>query len=153
MTYNELIEKLKESFDSVSNFAHEDIPYDYNNYSEAALKAQKDKDEWLKNNPNPGYGKEGYNIWYNKYKQLPDKYSVAAKEWKEINQLPDWEEVAQYGGEGKGNTWYSVKYFPDLNIYIKVNGYYQSYNGTEFYEGWDSCSQVRPTQKTITVYE
>ncbi len=62
-------------------------------------------------------------------------------------------EVARYGGEGKGEDWWVVYRFVDHNVYIKVNGYYQSYNGTEFYDGWDCCSEVKPIQKTITVFE
>jgi len=57
------------------------------------------------------------------------------------------------GGEGQGSEWYSIKYFKDHDVYIKVEGYYSSYNGTDFDDGWDCCSQVVPTQKTITVYE
>lgn len=61
-------------------------------------------------------------------------------------------EVKQYGGEGKGDKWYSIKYFKDHDVYIRVDGYYQSYNGAEF-EGWKSCKEVKPEEKLITVYE
>lgn len=60
-------------------------------------------------------------------------------------------EVDQYGGEGEGETWYTVKYFKDHDVYIRTDGYYQSYNGTEFENGYGY--EVRPQQKTITVYE
>ncbi len=63
------------------------------------------------------------------------------------------EEIDQYGGEGEGDHWHSVKHFKEHNVYIKVTGWYQSYNGTEFYDGWNCCSEVKPIQKTITVYE
>lgn len=64
------------------------------------------------------------------------------------------DEIHQQGGEGEGDHWESVKYFPEQDIYIKVIGFYQSYNGTEFYGGYkDCCSEVRPKEKTITVYE
>lgn len=62
-------------------------------------------------------------------------------------------EIEQVGGEGEGSHWHSVKYFKDHDVYIKVTGYYSSYNGTDFDEGWDCCSEVRPEQKTITVYQ
>lgn len=65
--------------------------------------------------------------------------------------LGEVEEVEQYGGEGKGETWYSVKYFKDHDVYIRIDGFYASYDGTSFYDGY-GC-EVRPTQKTITVYE
>lgn len=61
------------------------------------------------------------------------------------------EEVAQYGGESQGSTWYSVKYFKDHDVYIRINGYYESYNGTEFHNGYGK--EVTPKQKTITIYE
>lgn len=65
--------------------------------------------------------------------------------------LGDFDEVDQYGGEGKGDHWHSVKYFKEKDIYIKVVGFYQSYSSTEFYEGWGEV--VTPQKKTITVYE
>lgn len=63
-------------------------------------------------------------------------------------------EVDQYGGEDKGSTWYSVQHFTDHDVYIKVSGYYSSYEGTEFYGGFDECcSEVKPVQKTVTVFD
>lgn len=63
-------------------------------------------------------------------------------------------EIEQQGGEDEGSNWYSVKHFVDHNIYIKVQGYYQSHHGTDFYGGLkDCCSEVKPAQKTITVFE
>jgi len=67
--------------------------------------------------------------------------------------LGEIKEVDQYGGEGQGDEWYVVYLFVDHNIHLKVEGYYQSYNGTEFYEGWDDCFEVTPQEKTITVFE
>lgn len=63
----------------------------------------------------------------------------------------EWKEVSQYGGEGQGEDWYSVKHFEDHDVYIKTDGYYSSYNGTDFDNGYGE--EVRPVQKTITVYE
>jgi hypothetical protein len=72
----------------------------------------------------------------------------------ELSELGECNQVHQKGGEGQGDHWESVKYFPEHDIYIKVTGYYQSYNGTEFYGGYkDCCSEVRPKEKTIIVYE
>jgi hypothetical protein len=62
-------------------------------------------------------------------------------------------EVHQKGGSGMGDEWYSVKYFPEHDVYIRVDGFYSSYHGVNFDEEWDCCSQVRPKEKTITVYE
>lgn len=62
-------------------------------------------------------------------------------------------EVDHYGGEGQGDTWYSVQHFIDHNVYIRVDGYYSSYDGTDF-EGWnDSCKEVFPKVRKIIVWE
>jgi hypothetical protein len=55
-----------------------------------------------------------------------------------------------YGGEGQGDSYWNVIYFKDHDVYIKQDGYYQSYSGTEFYE---EPYEVRPQEKTITVYQ
>ena len=67
--------------------------------------------------------------------------------------LGEIKEVEQHGGEGEGSNWYSVKHFIEHDLYIKVSGWYSSYHGTDF-NGWeDSCEEVKPQEKTITVYE
>ncbi len=72
------------------------------------------------------------------------------------NPLPNigpWEEIVQKGGEGEGEEWYVVHYFKDHDIYIQTTGFYSSNDGTSF-EGYeDECSEVKPKEKTITVYE
>lgn len=62
-------------------------------------------------------------------------------------------QVDSHGGEDEGSNWYVVKHFVEHDVYIKVSGYYQSHHGTDFWDGWDSCKQVSPQSKTITVYE
>lgn len=61
-------------------------------------------------------------------------------------------EVHQEGGGEQGSHWESVKHFKDHDVYIKVSGYYSSYNGTDF-DSWGDCSHVTPQEKVITVYE
>lgn len=71
------------------------------------------------------------------------------------NPIPDlgsWKEVDQRGGEGEGETWWSVIHLKDLDIYIKTNGFYTSYDGVNF-DGWSDLTIVEPRQKTITVYQ
>lgn len=65
--------------------------------------------------------------------------------------LGEIEEVYQYGGESKGDHWESVKHFKDHDVYIRTVGTYSSYHGTEFYNGYGK--EVKPKEKTITVYE
>jgi len=70
-----------------------------------------------------------------------------------VDGLGEIEEVDQRGGEDMGSDWYSIKFLHEHDMYLKVQGYYQSYNGTEFYDGYDCISIVSPKLVTITVYE
>jgi hypothetical protein len=63
------------------------------------------------------------------------------------------EEVDSYGGEDMGSEWYSVQYFEKHGVYLKVEGYYQSYSGTDFEDWNSSVSEVKPVEKVVTVYE
>ena len=95
------------------------------------------------------------------YKEILDilKINLSVEEFAHYNDtsnmfnLGEMKEVSQYGGSGKGENWYAVKYFKDHDIYIRVNGFYSSYLGVSF-DSWDECVfEVRPENKTITVYE
>jgi hypothetical protein len=67
--------------------------------------------------------------------------------------LGKFEIVDEYGGEGLGEEWWMVFYFKDHDEYIKIDGHYTSYSGTEFYGGWEKCATVvRPHQVTVTKY-
>lgn len=68
-----------------------------------------------------------------------------------LENVGEWEEIEQVGGEGEGETWYSVKFFKDHDVYIRTDGFYSSYNGTDFDDGYGD--EVRPKLKTITIYE
>lgn len=58
-------------------------------------------------------------------------------------------EVAHYGGEGHGETYFIVAHFLDHDVYIKAGGYYYSYDGTT----WDANFQeVKPVVKTVVEY-
>jgi hypothetical protein len=59
--------------------------------------------------------------------------------------------VARKGGTGQGEEWYSVAYFEEHDVYIKVDAFYTSYSGADFDDA--EFKEVRPQQKTITVYE
>jgi hypothetical protein len=43
-----------------------------------------------------------------------------------------WDEVDHYGGSDCGSEWYSVYHFADHDVYLRVEGYYSSYEGTNF---------------------
>jgi len=82
---------------------------------------------------------------------IKDYYEARDKEYIDSLGLGKIVEVDQYGGEGMGDEWYSVKHFVDHDIYIKTTGFYQSHSGVEFYNGYGE--EVFPKQKVITVYE
>lgn len=151
MTFKEIIDRLKEKGVTVEDFAYNfENSYDLNS-SPAALVAQKNRDEfrqkYLMDVKAPDYAKR-----YTEYANMPNEYTIANKEFIASLELGQMVEVDSYGGEGQGDTWYSVKHFVDHDVYIKVDGYYTSYEGTSFYGGWTCCSEVKPVQKTITVY-
>lgn len=50
-----------------------------------------------------------------------------------------------------GPNWYIVQYFVEHDVYIKTSGYYSSYNGTYFDDGYGE--EVKPIQKKIISYE
>ena len=56
-----------------------------------------------------------------------------------------------YGGEGQGDEYWSVYSFSreGESVYVKFDGWYASYNGSEFNEWFF----VQPKEKVITVYE
>ena len=61
--------------------------------------------------------------------------------------------VQSYGGVGKGDLWYVVYYFIEHGVYIRVDGFYSSYEGVEF-EDWDeACKEVKPEVRQVTFYE
>lgn len=149
LTFEQIIQKLKDNNISLEDFAYEEVGGNIEDYPEA-LEAQKTRKEHYEKHKGESWktGAECVDV----YNSMPNEYEISKNKFREQLGL-NWEEVEQYGGEGQGDTWYSVKYFKDHDVYIKVNGWYQSYNGTEFHSGWDSCKEVKPSQKTITVYE
>jgi hypothetical protein len=63
------------------------------------------------------------------------------------------EEEEQFGGEGQGDNYFIVVSIKENNsgekIYVRFNGYYDSWNGTEW-DGWDF---VKPIEVTVTKWE
>lgn len=68
-----------------------------------------------------------------------------------VEGLGHFEVVDRYGGEGRGEVWYSVKYFKEKGIYVRVDGYYSSYHGTDFEDGYGEI--VSPVERLVTFYE
>ncbi len=159
MDFKEIMEKVKEVFEEVSNFAYGEeynISEDFKFSEDLTKKTEeynKIYEEW-KNHPGYNDSKqrdEKYEALLENFKNTPNPQKLQEIEYFESIGLGEMEEVDQYGGEGQGDTWYSVKFFPKHNVYIKVNGWYQSHSGTDF-NGWEDCNEVSPKEKTITVY-
>lgn len=88
---------------------------------------------------------------YIEYFNMPNEYETKDKWVLDYLGLGEVEEVAQYGGEDMGSTWYSVKYFKDHDVYIRIDGHYTSYNGADFYDGYGR--EVVEKEKTVVVWE
>lgn len=59
--------------------------------------------------------------------------------------------VESQGGEGQGDSCSLTLWFKDFNIYLKVLGYYSSYEGKD-YSGY-VWYEVKPVERTVTFYE
>jgi hypothetical protein len=122
--YQQILERLQEMYSDVSEFAHEGLYYDIPNDFEPLPESY----EW-------------------------EQYQQRERNYHKTQPLGECVQVQQHGGEGEGEQWYVVYHFVEHDIYVRVDGWYQSYEGTDFYDGWDCCKEVRPKEKVITVYE
>lgn len=167
LTAEEILTIIEETGISVDSFAYGeflemDLPegFEYSDKSEVARKV-KDK-AYERYKAHPYYSLD----WQEKrnteepidslklkkeYSDLPSEYDIKKLELLTFLGLGKVIEVEQYGGEDMGSTWYSIKHFVDHDVYIRTDGHYQSYNGTDFYEGYGK--EVKPREKTITVFE
>lgn len=98
------------------------------------------------------------NGWYESYPsafmdgdddEVPDVFidNLESEEDKEL--FRGAKQVESHGGEGEGERYWSVWYFPGANIYVKFFGWYYSYDGatlSEFFE-------VEPEQVMVTRYK
>jgi hypothetical protein len=72
---------------------------------------------------------------------------------KDYFELGKIEEIDNYGGEGMGDEYWRVYYLSKYDMYIKVEGYYQSYDGASFPLTFRAAfSQVYPKEVTKTIY-
>lgn len=63
----------------------------------------------------------------------------------------DWKEVEQQGGEGEGDFYNSVKYFKHHDVYIETIGYWMSYDGRTWDNGYGE--EVEPVEVTKIEYK
>lgn len=156
LTAQQILKIIEENY-SESSFAHNGwldtdkvkVP------SEMGEKEQEERDAFWKSIEEEMeplyYAERQKHPKFKQYQEMAGEYEV--KKQYVLNQLGlgEVEEVAQYGGEDQGTTWYSVKYFKDHDVYIRIDGHYTSYNGADFYDGYGR--EVVPTEKTVVVFE
>ena len=163
LTVQEIIDILEKNDISESSFGYGDIsaPKDYKFSSELQAKVDAYNEAQKAFTTHPEYRNCRYSEMekysqefqdlYASYSNNPYPYKETVEEFLYGVGIGPIDEVDQYGGEGEGDTWYSVKYFPAHDVYIRIDGFYSSGNGTEFVDGYGY--QVFPKEKTITVYE
>lgn len=85
---------------------------------------------------------------YRKYNTDEQNQCIAAFQAQNI----DFSIAASHGGEGEGEDYWSVYKFTEHDtketVYVKFDGWYQSYNGSEFNEWYF----VVPEQVLVTVF-
>lgn len=161
LTAQEILEIIEENY-SIDNFAYNELSDLIDTENEEINEIIKKGDEFnlIRNNFYQNMSeedkrcnwedRESNSAWI-EYNSLESGYDYKRKAILTALGLGKVVEIDQYGGEDQGSTWYSVKHFVDHDVYIKTSGYYTSYHGTDFEEGYGE--EVKPTQKTITVYE
>lgn len=68
---------------------------------------------------------------------------------KKIKELGRVKRIDSYGGEGYGDDYWSVYHFVDHDVYIKFDGFYQSYEGSTYEEMFE----VEPVEVTKIEYQ
>lgn len=156
LTAQQILKIIEENY-SESSFAHNDWT-DTDNVevpSEVGKREQEEKDAFwdsIEKEMEPlNYTEIQNHPKYKQYQAMPGSYETKAKWVLDYLGLGEVEEVAQYGGEDMGTTWYSVKYFKNHDVYIRIDGHYTSYNGTDFYDGYGK--EVVPTERVVTFFE
>ena len=162
LTGEEILERVEQVFgNNVEAFAYcdyteadvneiEGFEYDEEK-AEAVGKVKNDHWEAIKDNLPNDYKERMAHPDMKAHKALPSKHQEKENQLLNFLGLGKVVEVKQYGGEEQGSTWYSIKHFVDHDVYIRTDGYYQSYHGTDFHDGIGRV--VTPQQKTITVFE
>lgn len=77
---------------------------------------------------------------------------IANKFFDDYSKIGSFEKVWDNGADMDGYGDVSMKkvfYFKDHDVYVQFKGSWSSYNGIQF----ESCKEVKPVTKTITVYE
>ena len=156
LTAQQILKIIEENY-SESSFAYNEW-LDTDNVevpSEVGEKEQEERDDFWKSIEEEmesiNYTERQNHPKYKQYQAMPTDYKTKYKWVLDYLGLGEVEEVIQVGGESQGTTWYSVKYFKDHDVYIRIDGHYTSYNGADFYDGYGR--EVVEKEKTIVVWE
>lgn len=87
-------------------------------------------------------------------KNTPSYYSSPGytAKYEELKSFGKAKIVHNEGGVDAGSNYVVVFHFPKINMYIRISGYYSSYDGTD-YDTWDSAvDQVYPKPKVVMTY-
>lgn len=73
--------------------------------------------------------------------------------WGDFTEKTGVTQVEEWGGEDEGSSiGYTVKFDVDgETIYLKITGYYDSWNGTDWDDG--TVRLVKPVERMVTFYE
>lgn len=91
------------------------------------------------------------NILRTKFESVDVLSDISPSEYPK--ELGEAKKIFQKGGEGEGSEYFTVIYFKEHNIYLRIDGYYSSYHGVDYGPWEQAVSEVTPQEKTITVYE
>lgn len=162
MTGKEIIEKFKELDVEISELASLEIEapegFEYSKEIQDSVTKKEELRRQMEMHPSyrlswskqreDGEYMELYNAWM----VVPYAHNLMQAEYLESLGIGEAINVEHYGGEDMGSTYYDILHFPKHDVYLKVEGYYTSYNGTD-YNGWEDVSVVVPREKVITIFE
>jgi len=95
--------------------------------------------------------KDEKNKAWERYYDMPNGYNVLEEYVLTQVGYPKSVLVDQEGGgEGDGEYCHWVRYYPELNFYLKVQANYYSYNGVDF--DYAEVYEVEPKEVVVTQY-
>lgn len=160
MKKEEFLQKLKEigftpdAYDNENPFKELTDEFKFSEeIKNTEIRRDKAYETWKKH---PGYNNGNlrdaeYERLYKEYAAVPNIDNLKEKEILESLELGEYTEVDAYGGEGQGDNYWKVLHFPKFDYYIRADGWYASYNGSDMTSS--EWYFVEPKEKTITVYE
>lgn len=63
----------------------------------------------------------------------------------------EYQRITDYNSENDSDTISMVLYFPSWDVYIRADGYYSSYSGSDWQDA--TWYEVKPKEKVIKVFE